>query len=309
LSSRHRHCPAHSRIARSCGLGAAAWVLLASAPALAGSFTPTSQLREVRSQTTDATTGYTCLVGGGGTPLPGCPIDLGTTTTQDVHTAPGFAAFDQTASTAGGATAQTSSIAPGAVLATGTASANASASEGSDPCCLFVLRTVDPQTANDFELTFDLDAPTAFSFQASGWIEHPDPSYPVTGAGLLDIQLDGPAGSLGSLHASFDPACSVSPSFGVCRVEPAPLLLSGTLPAGSYTIDVHLETSAAGSWLPSTGPLAGFGTGAFDVSLALDTGASVPALDPTAAGGLFLLLAAAGTLSIVLATAARRPRA
>ncbi len=271
--------------------------MLAAGPAGAVGFTPVSQLRALHSDTTDSTTGYTCLEGGVGPPLPGCPVDLGTTTASDVRTAPDFATFDETAATPGGTSTQASSLAPGALLATGDASANATASEIDDPSYVLVLRTVDPSTTNDFLVTVSLDAATGFRFEASGWVEHPDPAFPVSGTAVLDVALEGPTGPVATLHASFDPSCAVSPSFGVCRVEPPPVVMSGTLPAGTYTLDVHLEAGAAGSWLPSTGPLPGFSSGGYEVALRLDgepSPASLPALGPAALTGLAALLGGAG---------------
>lgn len=271
--------------------------MLAAGPAGAGAFSPVSQLRALHSETTDSTTGYACLEGDIGPPLPGCPVDLGTTTVSDVRTAPGFASFDETATTPGGTSAQSSSLAAGALLAAGDASANATGSEIDDPSYVLVLRTVDPSTTNDFQVTVSLTAATDFSFEASGWVEHPDPTLPVNGAAVLDVTFDGPSGRLATLHASFDPSCAVSPSFGVCRVEPTPVVLAGTLPAGTYALGVHLEAGAAGSWLPSTGPLPGFSSGGYDVALRLDGGpspAALPALGPAALTGLATLLGGAG---------------
>lgn len=284
------------RIFRSGALGAAgAAIVFVAGPAWAGIFTPVAQLRVVNSETTDQTTGFTCLDGGtGGPPLPACPIDLGTFMTQDTKTAPGFALFDELVTTAGGSSTQTSSITTASVSATGADQSNGSAAELTDPCCLFVLQSVTPSTDNDFAVTVDLDVPTDYTFQASGWVEHPDPNFPVVGAASLDIGFDGPSGSIATMHASFDPGCSVSPSFGVCRVEPTPIALSGTLPAGTYVINVHLETSASGNWLPSTGTINGFASGAYDVTLALLPGTPVPVLGPAGVGALATLLASVG---------------
>ncbi len=283
-----------------------------SETARAGTFAPISQLREVRSDTIDATRGYTCLGGGGGPPLPSCPTDLGTTTPSDIAAATDFAAFDETAATPGGSATQTSSITPTSLMAIGQNAANATASVlPNPPCCLFVLRTVDPTTVNTYQVTVALDAATAFTLTAGGWVEHPDPSFPVNGQGSLDISFKGPSGALGSFHASYDPGCSVQPTFGICRVEPAPLALSGTLPAGTYTLDIVLEASSAGSWFPSVGALSGYGVGAYQVALDLEASEPppVPGLGPIATGALVAVLAALGSPAARGRCSPRRSRA
>jgi hypothetical protein len=285
-----------------------AWIVLLSGggPVGAGEFTPVSQLREVRSDTVDATTGYTCLEGGTGPPLPGCPIDLGTLTHSDANSAADFLPFAATVTTPGGSANQTSSIGAAAVHAEGSSDSSASATEITDSAYVLVLRTVDPSTVDDFQVMFSLDEASAFEFEASGQIAYPDPSFPLIWDAALDVSLTGPGGEIASFQAVVDPFCVPDPTF-ICTVAPTPVFLSGVLAPGGYTLALELTTSAAGSWLPSVGPLAGGASGAYDVELRLVSGATpVPSVR---GGGRAALAASLGALGAIAASGFRwRPR-
>jgi hypothetical protein len=269
-------------------------------PVRAAELTPTAQLRRVQSDTVDATTGYTCLQGGPGPPLPGCPVDLGTSTPSDVESAPGFDPFSATASTPGGSASQTSSIGSSLVTAEGSSSASASSQSLVDPNYLLVLRTVDPSTSDVFELAFDLDEASPFTFGASGEIRYPDPAFPLSWGVALHVSLSGPGGEIASLAALPDYGCVSNPEF-FCVVAPTPVSLAGTLEPGSYTLSVELTTSAAGGYIPSVGPVAGAADGSYAVSLGLPPAEPMPALREPGA----LLLA--GVLALLGLRVASRP--
>ncbi len=263
------------------------WVsglLLAAGTATGAEFTTSAQLREIRSDTVNSTTGYTCLAG----MLPACPVDLGTTTLSDVNSAPDTAPWNATASTLGGQVSQNSILGSTQMIATGSSSASATAEVVVDPSYLLVLRKTNPSTANDFAATFDLDEASTFSFLASGQIVYPDPNFPLVWDASLTIEFSGPSGVVGALQAIVDVSC-IPDAEMLCTVAPTPISLSGILPPGSYDLNIELVTEAEGSWLPSTGALGALASGSYEVSLQLTPVTGVPALSPRA-----LLLLALG---------------
>jgi hypothetical protein len=275
--------------------GLVALGLLLGAPpvARAGSFSNVSQLREVRADTTDATTGYTCLDG----ILPACPVDLGTTTPSDLHAAPDFAPFVATATTPGATADHASEIGSTRLAASASAQVNASASTESSPSYLLVLRTVDPSTRDDFDVEVAVDEATPFVLEIGGFIEYPDPAFPFVWDASLSVVVTGPGGELASRVVVPDFGCASDPETFLCRVEPAEVTVSGILAPGTYRVDAELVTSAGGSWLPSTGPLSGYAAGAYDVELRLLSDAALlPMLGPTSTAVLVFVLAGAGFL-------------
>jgi len=255
----------------------------------AAEFTPVSQLRAVQSDTVDSATGYTCLSG----ILPACPVDLGTSTPTASDSASSFGPWSATAATLGGSTSQTSIIHSSVVSAAGSSVSDAAANEIADSGYFLVLQTIDPSTSDDLEVTVDLDEAAEFSFAATGQIVYPDPGFPLTWDAGLDVQFTGPSGTLASLQAAVDLSCTPDTEFR-CTVAPSPVSLTGVLPAGTYTVDIELTTSAEGGWLPSAGAVAAVASGSYEVSLELTPSASVPALSPPALVLLALGLGLAG---------------
>ena len=248
-----------------------------------------SQVREVQSDTVDATTGYTCLNG----ILPACPVDLGTSTPSDSDLASTSGLWNGTAATSGGSASQASIVYSSLVAASGNSVSDADSDEIADAGYILVLQTVDPSTSDDFEVTVTLDDAAVFSFAASGQIVYPDPNFPLTWDAGFDVQFTGPSGTVASFQAVVDLSCTSDAEFQ-CTVAPTPVSLSGVLPAGTYTVDVELTTSAEGTWLHSAGAVAAFASGSYAVSLELTPSPGVPALSPAALGLLVLGLGLAG---------------
>ena len=182
---------------------------MAAGTATSAEFTTSAQLREIRSDTVNSTTGYTCLAG----VLPACPVDLGTTTLSDVQSSPDTNPWNATASTLGGQVSQNSILGSTQMIATGSSSVSATAEVVVDASYLLVLRKTNPSTANDFAATFDLDEASTFSFLASGQIVYPDPNFPLVWDASLTIEFSGPSGVVGALQAIVDrlaPACDLA---------------------------------------------------------------------------------------------------
>ena len=271
--------------------------VLLAAPVYASVFTPISQGRSVGVENQHLRVGYTCLGGGGGPPLPACPVTLIDTTTSDIHTAPGFIPdpFAATATVTSGTASHTSSVQPTRVSVSGDAAVSGSASEISDPGYLLLLDAHDLSSSDASTISVSLDEATPFTFEASGRIDYPDPSFPLSWDAEVQIDLDGPGGSVASFTVAHGNLCpDGDPGNFTCFTEPTPLVVTGTLPAGEYTLTVLSTAEASGNWLPSTGPLGAASSAEYATSLTLAAAPPVPLLGPGPLTALSALLAGAG---------------
>lgn len=284
--------------AHSLALGVAAVLVVSSVlagGAEAADLTPVSQLREASASSNTVTTGFECL---GPFPSYGCPVVLDNVSVLDVDTAPLpiLSAFVTTASVASATATAThdSVVTVDAIVAQGSASAQGAMSELSIPPYLAVFVDSTRSTRDDVDVTFSLDAPTPFTFDASGSIVYPDPAFPLPWAVLLEITLTGPGGEIASYVVAPDYGCISDPETFECVVAPTPLSISGVLDPGTYTLDVTLTTMGSGTWLHSAGTVSGFSSGEYDVALLLDDVPSVPLAGGSGATLLGALLAGLG---------------
>jgi hypothetical protein len=256
-------------------------LLALASPSAAGAaeFTPVSQVRQVRVDAVDSTTGYLCVEPIAGRLYPGCPVDLGTTTPSDVASAPDFDPLSATAATSGGSASQDSTIGATSIAAAGSSEGSASASEMSDPDYLIVLHFVDVDTDDELEVTVTLDEAAEFELEASGQIAYLYPALPVQSFADLEIVLTGPGDTeVAAFRVAYDLGCTPG-DLGLCNLAPPPLLASGELEPGSHTLRVQLTTSAEAGYHHGMGPLAGFVSGSYATELRLSPdGAPVPAL-------------------------------
>lgn len=158
---------------------------------------------------------------------------------------------------------------------------------------------------SSFSVTFSLDENTPYVLTGSA--QH-SPTFGQTfGAidGTAEIRLTGPSGVIAEVVAP-DSFC---PDLPDCLSDAVPLLDSGSLAAGTYTLEAFATGSGFGACLDVGGGVtcfSGAGGGSYSVRLALDGLAPpVPALGAAPAA----LLAAALLLGGALASAALRRRA
>lgn len=291
----------HSDRRTAGGLLTLATALLVASPGAAGVFSPVSEAREVRADEHVSTVGYTCVGSIGGHPVPACPVSLGDVTNSDVQTAPGFVPdpFAVAPSVGAASASHASSIQPTSISISGDGTSSGSAAElANPPPYILVLQTSDRSTQDASTITVDLDEPTPFSFEASGRIDYPDPNFPVVWDVGLQISLDGPGGSVAGLVIAPDFGCpNGDPELFSCWVEPTPVVVTGTLPAGQYTLQLLATTSGGGSWFPSVGALGGFALVEYAASLTLGAAPPVPVLGPSTLGVLVGVLAGAAMLN------------
>jgi len=270
--------------------------VLPATPGFAGVFTPVSQSREVRADEHVVTTGYACIGTIAGHPFPSCPVVLDDILDSDVQSAPGFAPdpFVASPAVAGASASHSSSVQPDSIVLSGSGTSYGAAAElPLQPGYILVLQTADRTTGDDSTITVDLDEPTPFSFEASGRIDYPDPNIPVQWGVGVEISLTGPGGSVATLTLAPDYACpNGDPGMFLCWVEPTPVTVSGTLPAGQYTLQVVATTEGGGSWYPNVGSLGGFSSAEYSASLSLGPAQPVPGLGPLALAALAAVLVA-----------------
>jgi hypothetical protein len=114
----------------------------------------------------------------------------------------------------------------------------------------------------------------------------------IFSTGSARIRLSGPGGTIAEAQVDSDPNCV---DLSCSEVGPVPLAASGTLAAGTYTLEAVAEGVASGAHSTS----GSFGTGSggsFEVELSLAVDA--PSLTPAGTALLALLLPAAVALAL-----------
>ncbi len=226
---------------------------------------------------------------------PGCTPDSTTTNNYpDSASANSGAPFAETASRPEFPTtsaSQDSQVSPTGITASGSHAATANFyNTGGFPITYHSeTHEVESRLVVEFELAEATPYALSGSVATGGAIFSFSSSY---------MRLSGPGGTVAEVQVDSDPNC-VDPS--CFQVGPAPLASSGTLAAGTYTLEAVAGGTASGAHSTS----GSFGTGvdgSFEVELALAP--AVPSLAPPGAALLALALGLAGAAA---AARARRP--
>jgi hypothetical protein len=219
---------------------------------------------------------------------PGCLPDSTTTNSYpDSESASSGAPFSATAGALGSFASQDSQLSATGISGSGSHAASASFyNTGGFP---ITFHSENHEAESRLVVEFALAEATPYTLSGSV----------ATGGAIFSlssshIRLSGPGGTVAEVQVDSDPNC-VDPS--CFQVGPVPLASSGTLAAGTYTLEALAGGTASG--VHSTSGSFGTGVdGSFEVDLALTV--AVPSLAPA---GLALL-----ALALVAAAAAGRGR-
>lgn len=274
--------------------------LLVPATAMAGVFTPVSQSRVLTAGNHLLSRGFTCWETVGLYTVPSCPETLEDTHSSDDVAAPDLAPFSGTASLPGASVDHNSTIGASQIALAGTASAEGAEAViyNPEPGYTAFTHTHDRTARDESTITMTLDEATPYLFQASGRLDHPQPSPLLGWDAALVVTLDGPGGEVARFEIQHGGGCAnVDFDTYTCWIAPSPLHQLGTLPPGQYTLTISLQTEGDGGWDLRFGDVSGFALGEYDVALTLDPAAEpVPLLGPAAVSGLALALGGVGGL-------------